>query len=281
VEAAQVETRTQRRFRALAQLDDLQFADLVGERLARPGNIAIDFGANLVHRQCGVRRPEIAGPPRASSHRVHAGIDDQAASPPHLVDQAPKALIRGMVDAHFLAELFAVERPAFAERVREEARAKLRQVAKLARQCALQVMPGHGLVQRQRGQDVERPRVERVRVHPILAGGADRSRVVAPCGVVRRQRFRHGLDRIRHARQRAEVLRQLAIDFLRDPRGFAQQLRCRFRVELRIGAQEGDEVGKGAVMIHVAKDRLHLATKARNLRHSDLVDLSGVASEAS
>jgi hypothetical protein len=50
VEGAQIERRTERRFGALAQFDDLQLADLVGERLPWPGNIAVDFGANLMHR---------------------------------------------------------------------------------------------------------------------------------------------------------------------------------------------------------------------------------------
>src|SRR5215212_11031302 len=44
VEVADIEARSELALRLGAQLSDLQLADLVGERLSRARNVAIDFG---------------------------------------------------------------------------------------------------------------------------------------------------------------------------------------------------------------------------------------------
>jgi hypothetical protein len=47
VEPAQIEFWPQRLFRPRAQFADLEFADLVGERLSRPGDVAVDLGLDI------------------------------------------------------------------------------------------------------------------------------------------------------------------------------------------------------------------------------------------
>ena len=51
VEFAEVEFRSEFLFRFRAQFDDLDFAELVAQRLTRPRNVAIDFGFDFVLRQ--------------------------------------------------------------------------------------------------------------------------------------------------------------------------------------------------------------------------------------
>src|SRR6185503_6050105 len=54
VESALVELRPERRLGLLAQLEDGQLAELVGERLSRPADVAVDLGLHLMLRQCRV-----------------------------------------------------------------------------------------------------------------------------------------------------------------------------------------------------------------------------------
>ena len=54
VEGADVEVRTELALGFGAQGDDADFAELVAQRLARPGNVAVDFGGDLVLAQRGM-----------------------------------------------------------------------------------------------------------------------------------------------------------------------------------------------------------------------------------
>jgi hypothetical protein len=81
---------------------------------------------------------------------MHPRVDHEATRAPHFIRQSPEVLIRRVIAAHLEPQLFRVERPSLAERVRIEVEAKPRHVGKLARQRDLQVMPRHGLVQRER-----------------------------------------------------------------------------------------------------------------------------------
>ena len=117
---------------ASAQLLDLQLAELVGERLARPGDVAVDLRLDLVERQRGVRGQVVDGLLARPAHRVDAGVDDEAAGAPHLVGQPAEVAVGIRVDARLEAQPLAVEPPALAERRDVGVAAEIRQVAELA-----------------------------------------------------------------------------------------------------------------------------------------------------
>src|SRR5687768_16127018 len=60
MKCANVEALTQGRLRFLAQRPEAQLADLVSERLARPGDVTFQFGLNVVRRERGVLREATA-----------------------------------------------------------------------------------------------------------------------------------------------------------------------------------------------------------------------------
>ena len=204
---------------------------------------------------------------------MHARVDDEPAGAPHLVGEAAEALVWRVVDAHLDAEVLGIEAPALAECVRVEIAAERRHVFELARERALGVMARRRLVQRQRRQHVERPVLQRIGVDPVLPGRAERARVVAAARVVRRERRRNGLHGVGCARNAAEEVRHAPVDLARDPGGMPEQLLRRRRVELRVGAQEHEELREAALEADLANDRLHLAADARDLREAGLVDL--------
>ena len=79
---------------------DLQFAQLVRERLARPGDVSFDLGRDLVLGQSRMLPEVLHGPFPRPPELVDAGIDDQPAGAPHLVRQTAEVLIGGLIDPH-------------------------------------------------------------------------------------------------------------------------------------------------------------------------------------
>ncbi|KAG1167058.1 hypothetical protein G6F35_017861 [Rhizopus arrhizus] len=121
-------------------------------------------------------------------------------------------------------------------------------------------------MQGQRRQVVQRARwqvvgIEPVGAHATTAGGPERRDV---------RRHRH--DGEARARQR-HVLAQLAVSPLGDPRRARQQLFRGLGVELRIGTQEGQELGEAALELHLPDDVVHLALDASDFAQADAVDL--------
>ena len=73
---------------------------LPARRLARPADVAVDLGGDLVLGQRGVVAQ--VGYQRARSRvhpPVHAGVDHPAVQARHRMGQAPEILVRGFVDA--------------------------------------------------------------------------------------------------------------------------------------------------------------------------------------
>src|SRR5690606_30744702 len=116
VEGAQVELRSEYLLRARAQFDDADLAELVTQRLAGPGDVAVDLGLDLVLAERGLRSEVVDRLLPGPALVMHAGVDHQPRGAPHLVGFAPEHLVGRLVDAHFLAELLAVQRPSFAIR---------------------------------------------------------------------------------------------------------------------------------------------------------------------
>ncbi|KAG1310029.1 hypothetical protein G6F62_014705 [Rhizopus arrhizus] len=65
----------------------------------------------------------------------------------------------------------------------------------------------------------------------------------------------------------------LAVSPLGDPRRARQQLFRGLGVELRIGTQEGQELGEAALELHLPDDVVHLALDASDFAQADAVDL--------
>src|SRR5690606_8575713 len=114
VEGANVEIRAEFALGFRAQGDDADLAQLVAERLARPGDVAIHFGGYLVFAERGVVAQIGERLVATPSLAVYAGIDDQPARPPHFIAEPAEMLVRCRVDAHLDAELFRIQSPAFA-----------------------------------------------------------------------------------------------------------------------------------------------------------------------
>ena len=129
-------------------------------------------------------------------------------------------------------------------------------------------------VSSERRQHVERARVKRVRVDPILAGDAHRAGIVTSARVVGRDRCRHRAHRIRRAWQAAKILRQVAIDLARDPCGATEQFLRRLRIELRIGAKIGEEICERALETDLTDDAFHLRANARHFPQTNFVHLA-------
>ncbi len=139
------------------------------------------------------------------------------------------------------------------------------------------VMARHGLVQRQRGQLVERARAQIVGVHEILSrhAAARVAHDVAPGGVGGRDGVGHRLHAVRQSRQRHEHVGHARVRALGDPGGGAQQRLGRLGVELVVGAQKGQELREGALEADLLDDRVHLGADARDLVEAEGVDLLG------
>ena len=97
-----------------AMAADLDFAQLVRERLPRPRDVAFDLGRDLVLGQRRTRAQILHRLLARPAELVDARVDDETARAPHLVRQPPEVLVRRFVDAHHGAEPLGVQPPAFA-----------------------------------------------------------------------------------------------------------------------------------------------------------------------
>ena len=146
VEGADVELVAERFLRAGAELEDLELADLVGQSLAGPGDVAVDLGldAGLVDVRVVVEVVDhlLAGPALG----VDAGVDDEADGAPDVGLEAAIVGVRILVEADILAQPLGVEAPTFDEGGVAAVLAELGNALKLLRDGNLQVMAGNALV---------------------------------------------------------------------------------------------------------------------------------------
>src|SRR5216683_753218 len=112
VEASQVETRAQGRRRARPQLLDLELADLVGQGLGRPDDVAVHLDHDVVLGLARVLREVVDGLLPAPAQRVHARVHDQPDGPPDLVGELAELRVGIVVEAHLGPEALRVEPPA-------------------------------------------------------------------------------------------------------------------------------------------------------------------------
>jgi xanthosine utilization system XapX-like protein len=140
VELAHVELRAQFLLGLGAQLLDLQLADLVSQRLPRPGDVALRLGGGLgiaLGRVVAHVLDHLLARPALA---VQARVGDQADRTPQLVLQVAEVVVRIGVHAQRLAQRFGVQAPTFAEGAFAAPAAERRQVLQLDLQCDLEVM---------------------------------------------------------------------------------------------------------------------------------------------
>ena len=104
----------QRHLRLVARLPDGHLAEIVRERLARPRDVAVHFGLDLVVGEGRVVPQELLRLLARPALRVDAGIHHQPRGAPRLVAQHAEGLVGRVIHTHLRAQPFAIKRPAFA-----------------------------------------------------------------------------------------------------------------------------------------------------------------------
>ena len=99
-----------------SQLANLELAHLVGQGLARPGDVAVDLVFDLVARERGiffhVGDRLVAGPVLV----VNSGVDDQSRAAKRIVVKPAKLGVGVRIESDLAGEPFAVKCPALVER---------------------------------------------------------------------------------------------------------------------------------------------------------------------
>src|SRR5271154_212122 len=151
--------------RLRTQTADLQLPQLVRQRLPRPHNVPVHLDSNVLIRLPRVVLEKLDGLLACPPHRIHARTHHQPHRPPHLVRQLPEFRVRILVQPDLFAKALRIQRPTFDERGVTHVLAEFRHIFQFLPQRNLQMMPGHGFVQRQRFHLPFRPRVQVVRIH--------------------------------------------------------------------------------------------------------------------
>ena len=231
-----------------AKLEDLHLADLVGERLAGNGDVALDLGDDFgaAHAAIGEHIFDrlIAGPTLG----VDAGIDDEAHRAQHLVVEAAEALIGVGLHAELVPERLGIERPALDEGgVAAEAH-EIGQRGILVGEADLEVMARRAFVEIERLHAVGPPRgqVIGVVIEDAGARAVRRAVLIGAAGLVA---LAEGLDLADFeagARQGREELADPLVDLAADRIITLAQAFAAGRLELAVGAQELEELGERA-----------------------------------
>ena len=100
-------------------------------------------------------------------HRVHAGVDHQAAGAPRVEREHADPVEVAAVETHLVGEPLGIETPALNVGSHLGVSQERRQLVQLLADRYLQVMPRHRLVVGERLRLVARPRLGSVRVHVI------------------------------------------------------------------------------------------------------------------
>src|SRR5210317_1971820 len=214
MERLDVEVFAEPEFTAFAQFQDFQLADFVSQRLARPGNVTVDFIDDVMFGFCRIAAEKVDRLVAAPTAKMNAGVDDQADRAPHVIGKLAESRIGILIQAQFGAETLAVQGPAFDKRGETRIAAKIRQVAEFLRECYLQMMAGHRLVHGQDFDFVFRSNLGPVQVYVIEARATavrGRTTVIGSRRVRRRGRWNR-LYPIWHTRKPAKQPDQFGVD---------------------------------------------------------------------
>ena len=104
MKSADIEARSEPALGAGPQFTDLELTHLVPQCLSGPHDISIHLHDDVLIRFGGIGSEEVDGLIAGPSHRVQAGVDDQADGAPHLIRELAKLRVRILVKTHLLAE---------------------------------------------------------------------------------------------------------------------------------------------------------------------------------
>ena len=121
VERPQVEARPVAGGQLAAQALDLALADLVGQRLARPADVAVGLDDRVGLGQAG-RPEEVDRALARPAQRVEPGVDDEPGRAPGLRVEHPEALGLVPEQAHLVGQPLAVQAPALDVRAADHPR---------------------------------------------------------------------------------------------------------------------------------------------------------------
>ena len=257
------------------QLGNLHLPDLVGQRLARGADVAIDLVDNVLVSLGGVGLEIGDRLFAAPAHRMHAGVDHQPHRAPHLIGQLAEAVVGVVIQAHVVTELLGIKAPALT--IGDEIRGapEHRRVRQLQTARELEVMARHRLMQRQRHHFPGRTHFGLVQVDVIVTRPAAvaGTLLVVGGGGVGRDVVRDRAHAVGLARDDLEDLDQFRIDAFCQRAVMGQQrVRCLLE-KARIATQVGEELGHRTLETGLRFDRFHLAADARDLFQADGMDL--------
>ena len=148
--AADVEPAAERRPGRVAEPQDLELAELVGQRLAGHREVAVDLVGDVVLGERGVLDHERDRPVAAPAHRVEARVDDEPAGPPGVERQDPEPVHVAGQEAHLGRQPLAVEAPALDVGGRAGQAPERRQAVELLGDRDLEMVAGNRLVEGER-----------------------------------------------------------------------------------------------------------------------------------
>src|SRR5712692_9060999 len=272
---ARVKFRPQLLLRFPAQLANLALPELVGQGLPRPHDVAVDLNGDVLIGLSGVVLEELNRMVPRPAHRMHPRIHHEAHRPPHFVAELPEFRVGIFVHSQVFAEALGIQPPAFHERRITDMLAEFRLPLHLLRERNLQVMPGHGFVQRERFHLPLRPRAQIVGVHEIASrpARARRPRLIIGGRLRRRLEIRNRTHTVGQTRELAEKARKLRINLLGNDAVAVHQIFRLVVEKSRIGSEELREVLKTALESRGSDDLVHLRADAPHLGESDFVNL--------
>ena len=274
MEGADVELVAQRLLGSRAQRQDLQLAGLVRQRLPGPGDVAVGLGLHVGLVLAGMGVEEIDHLLARPVLVVHTGVEHQAIGAQQLIGQAAVVGQRVLVEAHLLAQLLGIQRPALDIGGVAGLLAERRQLGQALRDRDLQVMARNALVVGG-GFDGQHAAVGEIAgVDEDLPGPRAVRRALMVFG--RRglllAELLHRLDHNLGLGQAPEQFGQLRLHAGDVAAIAVEDVLARGGVRLRIGLQRGAETGQVLEALRVG-DLGHLALDALDLGQADLVDL--------
>ena len=231
-----------------AQLEDLELAELVGERLAGNGDVALDLGDDLGLAHAAIVEHVadrlLAGPTLG----VDAAVDDEAHRAQHLVVEAAEALIGVGLHAELVPERLGIERPALDEGgVAAEAHEGGQRLV-LVGEADLEMVAGRAFVQIERLHARGPPRGQIVGVVVEDAGprAVRRAVLIGAAGLVALAEGLDLADLQPGARDGREDLADARVDPAADRVIAVAQPFAARRLEAAVGADEVEELGERA-----------------------------------
>ncbi len=274
MELGQAEFRPQRFGGALAQFGDLERADLVAQRLARPHHVAFDLALGQrfrIPQRIAVILDRLLARPALG---VHAGVDHQPRRAQHLVVQVAEIIFRLVEQAHLLAQRFRIQRPAFRVGIVAAELAEVRQVQFL-QQRDVEVVSRLAFMQEQRhhaGAAVLGRVVHHGPEHARTRAVGGRRGVMVGRGGAAQFRFQAQVQRrLWHQRkQRRQLGAQYRVELAVDVDHF---LFCLERAVFVLQCNPARQAVGGTRVTHLRAHDCKLLLDARHFLEADRVDL--------